>query len=104
MPIVNWTRKAETALDDIYEYIADEAPYYAERFVQHLIEAVDPLETFLRCGRPVPEADSEDIREIIYHSYRIIYLVVNEQQADVLSVIHSRRDLTNPNNQPWETH
>lgn len=31
-------------------------------------------------------------------------LLVNDQQVDILGVLHSRRDLSQPGNQPWESH
>ena len=104
MVSVNWTLKAQKALDNIYDYIHQEAPYYAERVVQQIIDSADRLDIFPLSGRPVPEAEREDIREVIFQSYRIIYWVMNEQRIDILTVLHGSRDLTNPEHQPWETH
>ena len=104
MVSVNWTLKAQTALDNIYNYIHQEAPYHAERVVQQIIESADRLDTFPLSGRVVPEAEREDIREVIFQSYRIIYWVMNEQRIDILTVLHGSRDLANPQNQPCETH
>jgi toxin ParE1/3/4 len=52
-------------------------------------------------GRIVPEAGSEDVREILYRSYRIIYRVKSER-VDVLKVIHSSRDISSQSPKPWE--
>lgn len=104
MTKVNWTLKAQASLDSIYEYIHQDAPFYAERFVQQLIDSADRLETFPLSGRLVPEVEREDIREIIFQSYRIIYWIANDNQIDIIAVLHAARDLTNPKNQPWETH
>ena len=104
MTSVNWTLKAQSALDGIYNYIHQDAPFYAERFVQHIIESADRLEDFPLSGRVVPEAERDDIREIIFQSYRIIYWVINSERIDILTVLHGSRDLTNPEHQPWNSH
>jgi toxin ParE1/3/4 len=101
MAIVNWTLKAQAALDNIYDYIHLDAPYYAGNFVQQIVDAADTLEIFPLGGRAVPEAEQNDIREIIYKNYRIIYRVISEEHLDVLTVLPDRVDLADPKNQPW---
>ena len=104
MARVNWTARALSALDEIYDYINRDAPLYAERFVQQIFDSVDRLEDFPLSGRPVTEAERDDIREVLCRSYRIIYWFINEEQLDIIGVIHGSRDLTLPDNQPWEVH
>ena len=104
MTSVNWTNRALNALDDIYDYIGRDAPLYAEHFVQQLIGAVDRLETFPLSGRLVPEAERNDIREVIFQHYRILYWIVSEERIDIISVMHGSRDLNRPDNRPWEAH
>lgn len=104
MTSVNWTLKAQAALDSIYDYIYQEAPYYAERIVQQIIESVDRLDTFSLSGRVVPEAERDDIREVIFQNYRVIYWVMNKDRIDILTVLHSSRDLTNPEHHTWNAH
>lgn len=71
-------------------------PIYAERFVDRVIQAVHP-----RIGRLVPEAEREDVREIIYQGYRVIYLIQAEV-ITVLAVFHGSRDLAGGELKPWE--
>jgi plasmid stabilization system protein ParE len=49
----------------------------------------------------VPEIGRDDIREIVFQGYRIIYQIASDH-ALVLTVPHGSRDLNNPDNQPWE--
>ena len=99
---VTWSDVAEADLDDLYDYIARDVPYYAEQFVDRLIEAVGVLKDHPRLGRRVPEAEKrEDVRELIYRSYRVIYLVEAEQ-VHILAVIHGSRDLGGQAAKPWE--
>ncbi len=99
---VQWSDIAEADLDDICDYIARDVPYYAEQFVDKIIEAVDSLESHPKIGRRVPEADDrDDVREIIVQSYRIVYLVQTEH-VQILTVIHGSRNLTGIETKPWE--
>ncbi len=98
-----WSDIAEADLDDIYDYIARDVPYYAELFIDQLIEATDKLEDHPRIGRRVPEAENrEDVRELIVQGYRIIYLMF-EDQLYILTVIHGSRNLAVEDVRPWDT-
>jgi plasmid stabilization system protein ParE len=52
-------------------------------------------------GRRVPEADRDDVRELIFHASRIIYLVEIEA-ITILTVVHGSRDLARRDPPPWE--
>ena len=102
MAKLHWSEVAEVDLDDIYDYIARDVPYYAEMFVDRLIEATDKLEDHPRMGRKVPEADDrDDVRELIVQGYRIIYLLQTDQ-LQILTVLHGSRDLAGQEKKPWE--
>lgn len=52
--------------------------------------------------RRVPEAEErEDVRELIFRSYRVIYLLGSEY-VYILTVIHGSRDLAGDETKPWE--
>lgn len=72
---VRWSDIAEADLDQLYDYIARDVPYYAEQFVDRLIDAVS--------------------------SYRVIYLL-GAEQVHILTVIHGSRDLAGQEKKPWE--
>ena len=99
---LNWSDPALADLDSIYEFIARDAPNYASCFVEQLLNAVSRLEIFPYSGRTVPEANSIDIREVIFQGYRIMYWIIDDQRIDIIAVIHGSRDLSNAVNQPWE--
>ncbi len=74
--VIEWSRRARADIRDLKAYIAKDSPYYARCFVERIIASVAKLETFPKIGRPVPEAEArDDVRELIYQGYRIIYLV-----------------------------
>ncbi|MCU7850401.1 MAG: type II toxin-antitoxin system RelE/ParE family toxin [Candidatus Thiodiazotropha sp. (ex Lucinoma kastoroae)] len=83
------------------DYIARDVPYYAESFIDQLIDASDKRQDHPRMGRCVAEANHrDDIRELIVQGYRIIYRVTTE--IHVLSVTHGSRDLSAKERKPWE--
>jgi len=99
---IHWSEIAEADLDDIYDYIARDVPYYAELFVDKLIEATDKLEDHPRMGRKVPEADHrDDVRELIVQGYRIIYRLQTDQ-LQILTVIHGSCNLAAEEVKPWD--
>ncbi len=98
---IEWTEPAISDLESIKAYIAKDSEYYASRFVERIIQAVENLERFPEVGRKVPEAKEENIRELLFHNYRIIYRVEKELIL-ILSVIHGSRDLSSKETKPWE--
>lgn len=92
MAEVKWTKPALDDLMDIVHYISKDSKVYAERFATRVIEAARRLEDFPYSGRLVPEFGKDDIRELIYGSYRIIY-VVRGKICYVTAVVHGSRDV-----------
>ena len=48
--------------------IAKDSELYATSFVERIILAAEKLADFPRLGRMVPEADQENIRELLYQT------------------------------------
>lgn len=90
---VHWTDNALKHLLDIYEYISQNSPFYAERMVDRLTKRSEQIASFPMSGRNVPEYPVEDIREIIEKAYRIIYRI-KPDQIDVLAVVHGAQLLS----------
>ena len=55
MAKIIWTEFAAEDLQNIYDYIAHDSVFYAERLVDQLIERVDILIKNKEAGRVVPE-------------------------------------------------
>ena len=87
-----WTSLAITEVKDIVEYIARDSYHYAELVEDRIYEVAESLSRFPLRNRIVPEFDNENVREILVHSYRVIYFAT-ETKVTILSVIHSARDL-----------
>ena len=97
-----WTVPATVDLENIKGFIGQDSQYYALRFVEKLFNLVENLTVFPRVGRKVPEANNENIRELIFQNYRIIYRLEHEFIA-IIAVIHCARDSQNPALKPWES-
>lgn len=97
---VVWAGRAIADLEAIADFIGQDSPHYARVTVSKLSKATRPLETFPRMGRHVPEAESDDVRELIVGSYRLMYRLEPERIL-VVAVIHGRRDLGSLG-EPWD--
>ncbi len=83
-------------------YIAKDSPYYARRFTERIVVSVEKLAEFPKIGRPVPEAEGrEDVRELIYQGYRIIYLT-RPERVFIVTIIHGSRNLAAEEFKPWD--
>ncbi len=89
-----WSPRSKAQLIDIAEYIALDKPAAANRWLESVFREVDKLELFPKFGRKVPEFNQEDIREIIFGNYRIIYKI-KENEIIIASVRHGRQLLNN---------
>jgi addiction module RelE/StbE family toxin len=98
---VEWTKPALLDLESIRDYIKRDSEYYASRFIEKIIEAVESLERFPEMGRSVPEAEEENIRELLFSNYRIMYRTETERIL-ILAVIHGSRNLSLKRTKPWD--
>jgi plasmid stabilization system protein ParE len=79
-------------MQQIKNYIGQGSPYYAVIFINKLFETAKKAVSFPLIGRIVPEFNREDIRELIYRNYRIIYHL-GDNVITILTVIHGARIL-----------
>lgn len=90
---VYWTETAVENLSAIYAYIAQTSTQYAARVIDRITKRSEQIANFPLSGRIVPEFETEQIREVLEGSYRIIYYIKGEQ-IDVLAVIHGSQEIT----------
>ena len=74
---LDWSDNAKFHLRKVYDFIALDSAFYAERFVSKLVKDVErQLLSFPTSGRLVPElvnSPYSHYREIIYKGYRVVY-------------------------------
>ncbi len=92
MARVIWSPQALADLRAIGDYLAREAPVYAQTFVDGAFSAVERLETFPNSGRAVLEIGDDALREVLYQGYRLFHIVSEDgDEVDILSAVHSTR-------------
>jgi addiction module RelE/StbE family toxin len=89
-----WTEEALQSLMEIDEYISRDNPTAAIEFVDKLISTAETIVDNPKKGRVVPELSLDNIRELLYKNYRIVYLV-KKSSVEVLTVFEGHRLLKN---------
>jgi len=85
-----WTKESLINLQQIEDYISDNNPDAAFKLTDKLISLTNVLIKFPRKGRIVPELLVENIREIIYKNYRIVY-DIKKSSITILTVFESHK-------------
>ncbi len=93
---IKWTNQSLSNILEIEDFIARDNPVAAIKFTDKIISLVEELALFPEKGRVVPEFSVEQIREIIYKNYRIVYLV-KKNSIEVLTIFESHKLLDKEN-------
>jgi len=89
-----WSPSAQLDLKNIADFIAEDSPLAARRFIESLFQVVDRIADFPDSGRMVPEFGDPTIREVIRRPCRIVYRVDREKRAvEIVRVWHTARGL-----------
>ena len=83
---VDWSDRALERIDEIADHIALDHPVAAEQWVAALFVAAEQLSEFPLSGRVVPEVENDEVRELIYGAYRVLYQV--RESVEILTVRH----------------
>jgi toxin ParE1/3/4 len=89
---VVWTRLSVSRLEEYARFIAADRPEAAARWAAGAFDLVKPPGRFPRRGRIVPELGREEIREVLYGAYRLIYRIEPKRIA-ILTVRHARQQM-----------
>ena len=87
-----WSPLSLDRVMEIAKYIAQDNPTAAKKWVETLFEKVELLRSSPQSGRVVPETHSDDIRELLYGNYRVIYRL-EEKRVSILTVRHGKQIL-----------
>ena len=72
---VEWLEIANIDLIQIYSYIYQDSIYYSVKTINDIVDLANNLKFLPYMGRKVPEFDDENRRELVYKSYRIMYII-----------------------------
>ena len=90
---VRWTERASKDAIAIYDYIASRSEAYADSVFARILVRPNQLASFPESGSIVPEYNRADVRELLVHSFRLIYRIDGDE-VRVLTVIHGSRQLS----------
>ncbi|MGM0428035.1 MAG: type II toxin-antitoxin system RelE/ParE family toxin, partial [Thermodesulfobacteriota bacterium] len=82
-----WSPLAVERASEIVDYIAQDNPAAAEKWIHTVFSKVEHLRTQPAMGRMVPEINESQFRELIYGNYRIIYRM-ETKQISILTIRH----------------
>lgn len=88
------TPDAEVGIREAFQYIWDHSPEHAEIWLRKLNAEIDSLESMPERFGFARERHffEEELRQIIFHSHRIIFWVSKETRTvHVVSIRHSRQ-------------
>ena len=87
-----WSPLAIDRASEIAEYIAQDKPSAAEKWINTVFSKVQQLKSSPDIGRVVPEIRNDRFREMIYGNYRIIYRI-EKTQISILTIRHGKQIL-----------
>ena len=87
-----WSHCALERAAEIADYIAEDNPSAAKKWITQLFEHVKKIEQFPESTRIVHEINDPTIREVVFKNFRIIYEIQNNC-INVLTVRRFRQQL-----------
>jgi plasmid stabilization system protein ParE len=87
-----WSPLAIDRASEIAEYIAQDKPSAAEKWINTVFSRVEQQKSSPEIGRVVPEIRNDRFREMIYGNYRIIYRI-EKTQISILTIRHGKQIL-----------
>lgn len=87
-----WSPLAVERASEIVDYIAQDKPSAANKWIHTVFSKVEQLRLNPEIGRTVPEINDRQFRELICGNYRIIYHI-SIKQICILTIRHGKQIL-----------
>jgi len=87
-----WAPLAVDRASEIADYIAQDKPSAAEKWIDTVFSKVEQLKSSPEIGRIVPEINDSQFRELIYGNYRIVCRI-ETKQISIITIRHGRQIL-----------
>jgi toxin ParE1/3/4 len=87
-----WSPLAVERASEIVDYIAQDKPEAATKWIHTVFSKVEQLRSHPEIGRMVPDIHEHQFRELIYGNYRIIYRM-EAKQISILTIRHGKQIL-----------
>ncbi|HWZ04383.1 MAG TPA: type II toxin-antitoxin system RelE/ParE family toxin [Mucilaginibacter sp.] len=95
MAKIVFSKTAKFDLKEIVDYIKRDSIKYALLEKKKIEDAINKIPRQPLSGRIVPELDDENLRELIFRNYRIIYEIISEHQINIITIHHHARLFSN---------
>jgi toxin ParE1/3/4 len=93
MATVEISEEAQEDFLDVYSFLYDESPAYADFWEKDFFREIELLKSFPNMGRIVPEVGSlRNFREIFVGKYRILY-IVSKDLVIIVGIRHGAKPL-----------
>lgn len=93
---IYWSKEAINNIQEIEDYIFRDNPTVAINLTDKIISVAENLIEFPRKGRIVPELSLDQIREVLYKNFRIVYLI-KKNTIEILTVFEGHKLLDKEN-------
>lgn len=90
MARIIWSPEAVANLEEICKYIAEDYEHLPDYLPKKFGIWLKLFTAFPLAGRMVPEYQRQDLRERIFHGYRIVYLLKPEA-VEIVAIVHGAR-------------
>ncbi|GAB6098067.1 type II toxin-antitoxin system RelE/ParE family toxin [Desulfatiferula olefinivorans] len=87
-----WSPLAIDRASEIVDYIAQDKPLAAQKWIETIFSKVESLELSPEIGRIVPEIRDNQFRDLIYQNYRLIYKI-DYNNIFILTIRHGSQIL-----------
>ena len=91
MEKIEWSLRASKDIQIIYQYIALDSKFHANKWLQKVSERINILPTQPNIGRVIPERNNQHFRELIEGNYRIMYKV-SDRSIIIYRIMHASRN------------
>lgn len=90
MVSLRYSPTAMADLKSIHDFISKDSRLYAKKFIAELRDYITVLKKHPEFGFPAFPARYNNLRQVLYKSYRIVYLYENST-VFIISVVHQHR-------------
>lgn len=87
---VIWTTESLKRLIQIEDYISNDSPQRAIKFIDRIIKRGESLTQYPYKGRMATELSVPEIREILENNYRIVYRIT-KTRIEILTIFEGHR-------------
>lgn len=91
---LQYSKPAVADLKAIHQFISNDSPANAKQFVRQLKNRIKKLKTWPEMGRKIFPEKFPDLRQVLYKSYRVIYLYENSV-VTIITIHHQARLIEN---------